>query len=138
MGTVELAQTAAGGGAPVRARSRADRVARRALRVPEPRDGAEVHNIFSSSILLSATRCLLSYVVFPILLPVLAPSVQALPVIGPAIGIPVGAAALVFDVKAIRRFFIADHRWRWVATALYVTIMAMVSYLVVLGVVRAL
>ena len=94
--------------------------------MPDPDDAADVHNIFSPSIMLSATRCLLSYIVFPII----APSVGVLPVIGPAIGIPVGLVALVFDVRAIRRFFLADHRWRWVATALYVTVMAMVSYLV--------
>ena len=118
-------QEPAGAGAR-RRRNPADRIARRALRVPDPDDAADVHNIFSSSIMLSATRCLLSYIVFPII----APSVGVLPVIGPAIGIPVGLVALVFDVRAIRRFFLADHRWRWVATALYVTVMAMVSYLV--------
>jgi len=108
---------------------RADRLARRVLRVRAPkRAGAEpdVHNIFSSSIALSATRCLLSYIV----LPVLAPWVGAVPLIGPAIGIPVGLVALVFDVRAIRRFFRADHRWRWVAAALYMVVMAMVTFLV--------
>jgi hypothetical protein len=111
---------------PVRERRGApDRFARRLLRVREPATGQDVHNLFSSSIVLSATRCLLSYVVFP----VLAPWVGALPLIGPAIGLPVGAAALVFDVRAIRRFFKADHRWRWVATALYVVVMAMVAAL---------
>lgn len=86
-----------------------------------------MYNIFSSSILLSATRCLLSYVFFPIL----APWLGAVPVVGPAIGIPVAAAALVFDVRAVRRFFIADHRWRWAAAALYFVVMGMVSYLLV-------
>jgi hypothetical protein len=112
---------------------RADRLARKLLKVSEPGNGPDVHNIFSSSIALSATRCLLSYVVFPVLLalPVLAPRLGALRhVIEPAIGVPVGLLALVFDVRAIRRFFIADHRWRWVAAALYATVMAMVTYLV--------
>jgi hypothetical protein len=120
----------------------ADRFARWALRVPAPtgagrngagrngaaRNGAsDVHNIFSSSIALSATRCLLSYIV----LPVLAPWIGTVPLIGPAIGLPVGAAALVFDVRAMRRFFRADHRWRWVAAALYLAVMAMVTALLV-------
>jgi hypothetical protein len=103
-----------------------DRLARRVLRVRDRRAGAEVHNIFSSSIVLSGTRCLLSYVV----LPVLAPWLGTLPLVGPAIGAPVGLLALVFDVRAIRRFFLADHRWRWVAAVLYLTIMVMVSSLV--------
>ena len=105
----------------------ADRVARRVLRIRTPEGDHDVHNIFSSSIALSATRCLLSYII----LPVLAPWIGAVPIIGPAIGVPVGLVALVFDVRAIRRFFLADHRWRWVAAALYLVVMAMVTALVV-------
>ena len=107
-------------------RSRADRFARWALRVREPVDGQEVHNIFSASMALSGTRCLLSYIV----LPVMAPWLGALPLIGPAIGIPVGILALVFDVRAMRRFFASDHRWRWVAAVVYLAVMAMVASLV--------
>jgi hypothetical protein len=109
-----------------------DRFARRVLRIQERASGEDVHSVFSSSILLSATRCLLSYIVFP----VLAPWVGALPLIGPAIGLPVGAVALVFDVRAIRRFFRADHRWRWVAAALYLVVMAMVASLMGLDISR--
>lgn len=104
----------------------ADRFARQVLRIQEPVDPQEVHNIFSSSIALSATRCLLSYII----LPVLAPWLGTLPLVGPAIGVPVGILALVFDVKAIRRFFQADHRWRWAAAALYLAVMVMVAALV--------
>ena len=113
-------------------RSAADRLARRVLRVSEPVDGEEVHNIFSSSILLSATRCLLSYIV----LPVMAPWIGTVPIIGPAIGLPVGLVALVFDVRAMRRFFQADHRWRWVAAGLYLVVMVMVAALVARDIVR--
>ena len=91
-----------------------------------PADGQEVHNIFSASMALSGTRCLLSYIVLPLLTPWLG----ALPFIGPAIGIPVGVLALVFDVRAMRRFFQTDHRWRWVAAAVYLAVMAMVATLV--------
>jgi len=99
------------------------------LRV-EHDEGQDVHNIFSSSIALSATRCLLSYIVFPFL------GVGAVPLIGPLIGLPVGALALVFDVRAMRRFFRTDHRWRWAAAALYLTVMVMVSALVVRDILR--
>jgi hypothetical protein len=108
------------------ARGAADRIARRILFVPDQASG-QVYNIFSSSILLSATRCLLSYVVFPIL----APWLSELPVIGPAVGVPIAVAALVFDVRAVRRFFLADHSRRWAATALYIVVIGMVSYLLV-------
>jgi hypothetical protein len=103
-----------------------DRFARWVLRIHEPPAGQEVHNLFSASMALSGTRCLLSYIV----LPVLAPWLGAVPFIGPAIGIPVGVLALVFDVRAIRRFFQSDHRWRWVAAALYLTVMALVASLI--------
>ena len=103
-----------------------DRFARWVLRIHEPPDGQEVHNLFSASMALSGTRCLLSYIV----LPVLAPWLGAVPFIGPAIGVPVGVLALVFDVRAIRRFFQSDHRWRWVAAALYLAVMALVASLI--------
>jgi len=108
-------------------RSAPDRFARRVLCVRDLASGQEIHNIFSASMALSGTRCLLSYIV----LPVLAPWLGALPLIGPAIGIPVGVLALVFDVRAMRRFFQADHRWRWVAAAVYLVVMIMVTGLVI-------
>jgi hypothetical protein len=118
--------TATAGGSTSPSRSAPDRFARRVLRVREPVSGDEVHNIFSASMALSGTRCLLSYIVLPLLTPWLG----ALPFIGPAIGIPVGALALVFDVRAMRRFFQADHRWRWPAAVVYLAVMAMVAALV--------
>jgi hypothetical protein len=120
-----LTTTAPGALAPAH-RSAPDRLARRVLRVHEPVNGEEVHNIFSASMALSGTRCLLSYIVLPLLTPWLG----ALPFVGPAIGIPVGLLALVFDVRAMRRFFQTDHRWRWLAAAVYLAVMAMVASLV--------
>jgi hypothetical protein len=118
-------------------RSSADRFARKVLRIHEPAGDQDVHNIFSSSIALSATRCLLSYIVLPGLALVWGLlGLGTLPLVGPAIGVPVGVLALVFDVRAIRRFFQADHRWRWAATALYLTVMVMVTALVVRDIVR--
>ncbi len=76
---------------------------------------------------LSGLRCLLSYVIFPFVLPALGLASA----IGPAIGIPVGLLALVFDALGIRRFFAADHRWRWQMAAIYLTVMVLVAYLVV-------
>jgi len=118
-------------------RGAADRFARRVLRLQEPGRDQDVHNIFSSSIALSATRCLLSYIVLPGLALVWGVlGLGTLPLVGPAIGVPVGVLALVFDVKAIRRFFQADHRWRWAAAALYLTVMVMVAALVVRDIFR--
>lgn len=111
-------------------RSAADVSMRRLLRVPEGPARAredEVHGLFSASIVLSGLRCLLGYVVFPIVLP----AIGAAAAVGPAIGLPVGIVALVFDVRGIRRFWLADHRWRWPITALYACVMALVTVLVI-------
>lgn len=120
-------------------RNAADRAARCILCIAEPRPGTEqVYNVFSSSILLSATRCLLTYIIFPALglVPGLFGHSFGHTVTASAIGLTIGLAALVSDVMAIRRFFRAEHRWRWVAAGLYLTIMGMVAYLVVQDLVR--
>lgn len=115
---------------PVRAPGPADVVMRRLLFVP---DGparvrqSEVHRIFSASIALSGLRCLLSYV----LLPIFSPALGAAAGVGPAIGIPISVVALVFDVRGMRRFWLANHRWRWAMTGLYFVVMALVTALLV-------
>lgn len=107
----------------------ADRVMRRVLRVPDQRPASErsAQQLFSVSILLSALRCLLTY----IFLPVAAPLLGAATTVGPAVGIPLAVVALVFDVRGIRRFWLADHRWRWTMTVVYTLVMAFVTVLLV-------
>jgi hypothetical protein len=93
-------------------RSSADRRMRRLLRLPVdgPRASlVDVHNAFSRSIAISATRCLLTYVLVPLLGPVLNISGG----LGPVLGLLIGAVSMVAIVAATRRFFAADHRWRW-------------------------
>jgi hypothetical protein len=93
-------------------RSPADRRMRRLLRLdPDgPRASLiDVHNAFSRSIALSATRCLLTYV----MLPLLAPVMNLSGALGPVLGLLIGAVSVVAIVAATRRFFAADHRWRW-------------------------
>ncbi len=98
------------------------------IRDTGPRRGeGDAERLFTASILISATRCLLSYVIFPIF----APAIDAATGAGPAIGLPIGVLALVFDVLAIRRFWAADHRWRWQMPAIYVVVIAFVSVLLV-------
>ncbi|HTT85720.1 MAG TPA: hypothetical protein VMF60_00005, partial [Acidimicrobiales bacterium] len=82
---------------PLAPRSRADLAMRRILCVPAqpaPVDDDAVHRMFSLSITVSALRCLLSYVVFPVLSPALGFAAG----VGPAVGIPIAVLALVFDV----------------------------------------
>ena len=115
-------------------RSKADQTMRRLLRVPDDRapiDESETHRIFSASIFLSATRCLLSYIVLPFVLP----AVGLARGVGPAIGIPIGILALTFDFLGIRRFWLADHRQRWAFTALYAVVGTMVLVLLIVDLV---
>lgn len=104
---------------------------RRLLRVPDVRPtkqaNAAAQRLFSTSILLSATRCLLGYVIFPIV----GPALGAATGLTPIIGIPLGLLALVFDVKGVRRFFVAEHRWRWPISVLYLAVMVLVAILLV-------
>jgi hypothetical protein len=108
---------------------------RRLLRVPSdqaPIDESETHRIFSASIFLSALRCLLSYIVLPVVLPLLGVAKG----VGPAIGIPIGVLALTFDYLGIRRFWLADHRQRWAFSALYAVVGTMVLILLIVDIVN--
>lgn len=106
-------------------RSPADVFMRRLLRIPDhPAKVRErdVQRLFSTSILISAVRCVLSYIVFPIL----APTLGAVTKVGAAIGIPIGIVALVFDVRAVRRFWLANHKYRWPFTIVYGIVIVLV------------
>ncbi len=108
---------------------------RRLLRIPDgpAKVGDEAaHRLFSVSILLSALRCLLTYVALPILSPLLGAATG----VGPYIGIPLAVVALVFDVMGIRRFWLADHRWKWSVSLIYLLVMGFVTALLVLEVLK--
>lgn len=120
---------------PPAGRSRADAAMARLLLIPAdapPVAEDAVNRVFNVSILLSALRCLLSYVVFPIVTPLLG----AARGVGPALGIPIAVLALTFDVLGIRRFWLARHRWRWAMTGVYLAVMVLVTVLLVQDVVR--
>jgi len=98
------------------ARSAADLRMRRLLRIPD--DGTRgsaraAENAFSTSVLISAIRCLLTYVV----LPIGGPIVGLAGGVGPVVGLVVGVVSSVAIVASMRRFFRSDHRWRWRYTA---------------------
>ena len=112
------------------ARTPADRFMRRLLFVPEgPRlaNAESAQRMFGQSILISATRCLLTY----IFLPIIAPIIGVATGIGPIVGIPLGALAMTFDVFAVRRFWLADHKYRWLCTFLYLVILSFLTFLLV-------
>jgi hypothetical protein len=88
---------------------------------------AAAHRLFNVSIAVSGLRCLLGYVV----LPIVTPAIGAAARVGPMIGIPIASVALVFDVMAVRRFWAAEHPWRWGISLLYVVVMSLVLALLV-------
>lgn len=118
------------GDKPAAERSGADRFVRRLLRIPDsagtPTD-QQAERVFQRSMLISATRCLLTYVVFPFVLPALG----IITSVGPLVGIVIGVTALTCDVFAIRRFFAADHRWRWHFSAIALAVMGLLTVLLV-------
>ncbi|MDQ2650551.1 MAG: hypothetical protein M3Z03_13515 [Actinomycetota bacterium] len=69
---------------------------------------------FEVSVYVSAARCLLTYIVLPFIFPIIGVSAGLKPVIG----LPVSAIAVVANVMSIRRFWRADHKYRWHYTAL--------------------
>lgn len=90
----------------------------------------DANKAFSTSILVSAVRCTLAYVVFPWLLP----AAGVAGGVGPGIGLVVGLVAIGFNVASIRRFHLSDHRWKWQITALNCTVIAMLSVLAVMDI----
>jgi hypothetical protein len=140
VGLVPVAQSATSSQAPAPVlvtsrRQRAEPVIRRLLVVsPPPATGAgraegeaSAHRLFNLSMALSGLRCLIGYVVLPIVTPALGAAAR----VGPMIGVPIAVVALAFDVMAVRRFWAADHRWRWGISLIYVVVMSLVLALLV-------
>jgi uncharacterized membrane protein len=111
-------------------RSQADQFVRRLLFVRE-RDASvsasAAESAFQKSMLISAARCTLTYVVFPFVLP----AMGVVTSVGPLLGVIIGVLALVCDVFSIRRFFAADHRYRWHFTVLALCVMGLLTVLLV-------
>ena len=83
---------------------------------------------FSVSILISAIRCTLTYVVLPFALPLLGLA----PGVGPVLGITIGVVAIAANVFSIRRFWRARHPWRVPITVLHVAVIGLLLVLIVL------
>jgi hypothetical protein len=95
---------------------------------PRPRvSEAAARRAFSTSMTVSATRCLLTYVVLPFVAPLLGIAGD----VGPGIGIPIGLVAVGSNILTIRRFHAAEHRWRWAYTGIAVCVI--VGLLILMG-----
>jgi hypothetical protein len=97
--------------------SPAERAVRRALWIPDAAErssAGDVHSAFSRSMVVSALRCVLTYII----LPFVAPLVGVIQGVGPVVGLALGSVAVAFNVASMRRFFVAEHRWRWAYAAI--------------------
>ncbi|MGA8297706.1 MAG: hypothetical protein WB770_11745 [Acidimicrobiales bacterium] len=115
---------------PVPVRSRKDEVVRRLLAIPEGApvlSATQAQRSFSVAMVLSGLRCLFSYVIVPVVLPLLGLAVGA----APYIGVPVALLALVFDVRGIRRYWLANSSHRWAMTWIYLAVIVLVLFLLV-------
>lgn len=125
-----------------RSNGAADRLMRRLLGVaghapPTATAGstAAAHRAFRTSVVVSGIRCLVTYVLVPLLLPLLSLAGW----LAAPIGLALCALALVTGVVSLRRFWGADHPHRWMYTAFVAVVFvilgaALVSDLTRLGV----
>jgi len=94
----------------------ADRFMRRLLRVAAADSSAtaerDAHRGFRTSMIVSGVRCLITYLLVPILVPVIGfAGILAAP-----IGIALCVVAAVNGVYSVRRFWVSNHRARWMYT----------------------
>ena len=97
---------------------------------PTTTDGADLagaERAFSKSIAVSAIRCTLTYVLIPFVFPLIGFGTG----VGPWIGVPIGAAAIVANVVSVRRFHRANHKWKWPMTAINLGIIGLLTVLIV-------
>lgn len=90
--------------------------------------GADPTRAFSVSMVISGIRCVLTYVVFPWVLPALG----YVGGIGPGLGLAVGVVAISSNVASIRRFMRSRHKWRWHVAVVNVSVIGLLGYLLVI------
>ncbi|MBB5830201.1 hypothetical protein [Brachybacterium aquaticum] len=93
----------------------ADRAMRRLLGIKgrDLRSGEGAHTAFRISVVISALRCVITYVAIPVLIPILSLAGW----VAAPVGIALCVIAAINGVISVRRFWRADHRHRWTYTA---------------------
>lgn len=92
----------------------ADRLMRRLLRITtvDSKAGRGAHRAFRLALVISGVRCLITYLVIPIGVPML----SFIGVVAAPIGIVLCVYAIVNGVISVRRFWAADYRGKWMYT----------------------
>lgn len=103
---------------------------RKLLRVPAVRRSSAVasaHRAFRVSIIISGIRCLATYLLVPIVVPVMSfAGVLAAP-----IGIALCVVAVVSGIAGVRRFWLADHRAKWLYTYFMMAVFVILGFALV-------
>lgn len=92
-----------------------ERFMRALLRVRPAKNPAlagSAHRAFRASLIISAVRCLITYVAVPILVPL----ISFAGVVAAPIGIVLCVYAVVNGIVSVRRFWSADYRGKWMYT----------------------
>jgi hypothetical protein len=108
------------------ARPAADRFVRRLLRVEGPTEKGAIfgaQRAMTQSILVSAVRCTITYLLVPILTPI----VGMLDVFAAPVSLVLCVVAVVTSTRSLRRFWMADHAKRWHYTALVLVVWAFLA-----------
>ena len=95
---------------------------------------ASARQLVERSLLISMVRCLLTYIVLPFGAPIFGYAAG----VAPAVGIVVGVVAIAANVASVRRFWRADHRYRWHYTVLATVIVVALVWLIVVDVIELL
>jgi len=116
MTSVNEAPAVEAAAAPVAEIPAADRFMRRLLRITEVRKSSlterEAHRGFRVAMIVSGVRCLITYLLVPILVPIIGfAGVLATP-----LSILLCVVAAVNGVHSVRRFWLSNHRMRWMYT----------------------
>lgn len=128
MATPEVSTPARGASAAAPARGTMDRFVRQVLLIED----AAPQALFDlrGSLVLSAIRCVITYALVPLLVPVISwAGVLATPV-----SIALAFVAIVLAVRSLRRVWLADYRHRWAYTAFITVAFALLVTVIVMDV----
>lgn len=107
-------------------RPAADRAMRKLLRVQGPPIPGAVfgaQGFMSRSIAFSAVRCTITYLLVPILTPI----VGVLNAVDAPLSIALLTLAFVMSIRSLRRFWLADHARRWAYTGLIAVVWVLLA-----------
>lgn len=114
----------------------ADRVMRRLLRVTtierSPMIARSAHRGFQLSMVVSGLRCIITYLV----LPLLGPMLGIAGVVTAPIGIALCVVAAISGTISLRRFWISDHKGKWMYTGFIAVVFLVLAISVVADITR--